>query len=270
MANTAFAQTYSVNSTCYNNGTTAVFTKLSGNDGGSPARNRFQYTDPNNNVSYILEWANSQWQINFSGTRVHYHTSSTSAPNPPNSLSGWAIDPVFSGFCTNLGSVVLPIELTQFDVQNTDGSKNHLSWRTASEKNNSHFDIERSTDGSTFHSIGQVKGNNKPSSYQFVDNQPFATSYYRLRQIDNDGKETLSKVVSVEQKGNGKSLKIYPTLVSNVLTVDYIDGSLFQVLNLLGQQVLVGKTTQQLDVSALPKGTYLLKVGTEVAKFVKQ
>jgi Secretion system C-terminal sorting domain len=48
------------------------------------------------------------------------------------------------------------------------------------------------------------------------------------------------------------------------------EGSLFQVINLLGQQVLVGKTTQQLDVSALPQGAYIFKVGTEQAKFVKQ
>ncbi len=165
---------------------------------------------------------------------------------------------------------VLPIELVQFDVQNTEGAKNHLTWRTASEKNNSHFDIERSTDGNSFHNIGQVKGNNKPSSYQFVDNQPFATSYYRLRQMDNDGKEILSKVISIATKGKGKGLTIYPTVVSNVLTVEYTEGGLFQVINLLGQQVLVGKTTQQLDVSTLSQGTYVLKVGTEVAKFVKQ
>ena len=54
----------------------------------------------------------------------------------------------------------------------------------------------------------------------------------------------------------------------------YTEGSLFQVINLLGQQVLVGKTTPQLNVSALPQGSYVLKVGmevgTEVAKFVKQ
>jgi Secretion system C-terminal sorting domain len=167
-------------------------------------------------------------------------------------------------------SAVLPIELTQFNAT-TEGSKNHLTWRTESEKNNSHFDIERSTDGTTFHSIGQVKGNNKPSSYQFVDNQPFATSYYRLRQIDFDGTETYSKIVSVELKGKGKGLKVYPNPVSNVLTVEYTEGSDFQILNLLGQQVLAGKTGgQRLDVSALPQGTYFLKVGTDVAKFIKQ
>jgi Secretion system C-terminal sorting domain len=197
----------------------------------------------------------------------------------------------FGGSCSSVSSadltfsllidVPLPIELTVFDVQNTEGGKNHLTWTTASETNNKTFDIERSTDGTTFHSIGQVKGNNKPSSYQFVDHQPFATSYYRLRQIDFDGTETLSKVVSVELKGKSKGLKVYPTLVSNgILTVD-TDGTSrenreggqlrdFSVMNLLGQQVLVGKTTQQLDVSSLAKGTYMLKVGSEVAKFVKQ
>ena len=58
--------------------------------------------------------------------------------------------------------------------------------------------------------------------------------------------------------------------ISNVLTVDYTEGSLFQVINLLGQQVLTGRTAQQLDVSALPQGTYILKVGAEQAKFIKQ
>jgi Secretion system C-terminal sorting domain len=178
----------------------------------------------------------------------------------------------------NFAGSVLPVELTQFDV-NTEGSKNHLTWRTESEKNNSHFDIERSTDGTTFHNIGQVKGNNKPSSYQFINNQPFATSYYRLRQIDFDGTETVSKIVSVAQTGKGKGLKVYPNPVSSLLTIEVIarneatEGSDFQILNLLGQQVLTGKTPsggRGLDVSALPQGTYFLKVGAEQAKFVKQ
>jgi Domain of unknown function (DUF4082) len=200
------------------------------------------------------------------GTNYYTKTGTTCG------LSGTNIDMVFTA---TIG-VPLPIELTQFDVQNTEGSKNHLTWRTESEKDNKHFDIERSTDGKTFHSIGQVKGNNKPSSYQFVDNQPFAISYYRLRQIDFDGTETLSKVVSVELKGKGKGLTVYPTLVSNgILTVDTEGGQLrdFSVMNLLGQQVLSGKAPfggWGLDVSALAKGTYMLKVGSEVAKFVKQ
>jgi Secretion system C-terminal sorting domain len=222
-------------------------------------------------------YSGTRWEINYGG--VLYYSNTKTALNPPNlSVGNWT-NPTsggpallaFSG--TGTTSTVLPIELTQFDVQNTEGSKNRLTWTTASEVTNKHFDIERSTDGNTFHNIGQVRGNNKPSTYQFVDNPPFATSYYRLKQVDFDGTETYSKVVSVEQKGKGKGLKIYPNPVSNTLTVENTEGGTFEVINLLGQQVLTGKTPfggRGLDVSALPQGTYVLKVGTEVAKFVKQ
>jgi Secretion system C-terminal sorting domain len=78
----------------------------------------------------------------------------------------------------------------------------------------------------------------------------------------------------VELKGKGKGLKVYPNPVSSLLNVVYTEGSSFQILNLLGQQVLTGKTPPSgaggLDVSALPQGTYILKVGAEQAKFLKQ
>ena len=179
----------------------------------------------------------------------------------------------FAAIPNNFTGSVLPVELTAFDVQNTEGSKNHLTWATASETNNKGFDIERSRDGTTFQSIGTVKAIGKAGNYNFTDAEPVnGTNYYRLRQIDFDGTETFSKVVSVANKG-GKALKVYPTLVTNgILTVDTEGVQLrdFSVTNLLGQQVLVGKTTTQIDVSSLAKGTYMLKVGSEVAKFVKQ
>ena len=77
--------------------------------------------------------------------------------------------------------------------------------------------------------------------------------------------------MSIAQQSNG--LKVYPTLVTNgILTIDIEGRQLrdYSVTNLLGQVVLVGKTTQQIDVSALSQGAYLLKLGIEVAKFVKQ
>jgi Secretion system C-terminal sorting domain len=230
-----------------------------------------------------LYYSGTRWEIHYNtmSAPVGYYSLKATTSNPPNFTVGAWVDalpgPSPTGDATTLSALsgsgttaTLPIELVEFDV-NTEGSKNNLTWRTESEKNNSHFDIERSTDGKTFHNIGQVKGNNKPSSYQFVDNQPFATSYYRLRQIDFDGTETLSKVVSVELKGKSKGLKVYPTLVSNgILTVDTEGGADYAIYNLFGQTMQTGKTQQQLNVSALTSGTYILKVGTEQAKFVKQ
>lgn len=258
----------SVDPNCFNNNTLTSSTF----DGGSPNRRIYTGTAANG-LAVTIRWANNRWEVQApSIPLVVYVNTSTSNPNAPN--SGWIDNNTTAcGNLTAVTVVALPIELISFDVQNTEGSKNQLTWTTASEKNNSHFDIERSTDGTTFHNIGQVKGNNKPSSYQYVDAAPFTTSYYRLKQVDFDGTTTYSKVVSVEQKGKGKGLTVYPTLVSNgILTIDTEGGQLrdYSVMNLLGQQVLVGKTTKQIDVSALAKGTYMLKVGSDVAKFVKQ
>ena len=103
----------------------------------------------------------------------------------------------------------------------------------------------------------------------FTDDAPLSTSYYRLRQIDNDGKETYSKVISVSSKGSDK-LKVYPNPVSDLLIVETEMKDDYQILNLLGQQVSSGKAAQRIDVSVLPQGTYFLKVGAEQVKFVKQ
>ena len=166
-------------------------------------------------------------------------------------------------------STVLPIELLSFIGKNTEGG-NLLTWTTADEVNNKGFQVERrQVAGDSWAVLGFKTANHKAGTYEFTDNTPLSTSYYRLRQIDNDGKETLSKVISVSQKGNSK-LITYPNPVSNVLTVEYTEGGNFQVFNLLGQQVMNGKSAQRIDVSALPEGTYFLKVGVEQVKFVKQ
>ncbi len=169
--------------------------------------------------------------------------------------------------------IALPIEL--IDFKGTPSvSGNVLTWTTANEVNNKGFQVERIMDNGQWTILGFKTANNKASTYQFTDNAPLPTSYYRLRQMDNDGKETLSKVISIARRYVRPYVSIHPNPVSDVLTVDYTEGSLFQVINLLGQQVLSGKTPPSgvggLDVSTLPQGTYILKVGAEQAKFVKQ
>ena len=179
--------------------------------------------------------------------------------------------------------VVLPIELTSFTGKHTEGG-NLLTWTTANEVNNKGFEVERrlgnsqQATGDSWETLGFITAKNKSSSYQFLDVTPPSEAggaYYRLRQIDNDGKETLSKVVSVSRNSSTK-LEVYPNPVSNTLTIetDFViarnEANDYQILNLLGQQVMNGKTTQRIDVSALPEGTYFLKVGVEQVKFVKQ
>lgn len=168
---------------------------------------------------------------------------------------------------------VLPIELLSFTGKGTEGG-NLLTWETANEVNNKGFQVERlapptPSKGENWEVLGFKTANNKAGTYEFMDNAPLPISTYRLRQIDFDGKETLSKVISIAATGKGK-LKAYPNPVSDVLTIETTEISDYQIYNLLGQQVLNGKATQRIDVSALPQGTYFLKVGAEQVKFMKQ
>ena len=165
-------------------------------------------------------------------------------------------------------NLVLPVELLDFTGKNTEGG-NLLTWTTANEVNNKGFEVHRLTINGQWLTLDFVATKGKAAHYEFTDKAPLSTSYYRLRQIDNDGKEVLSKVISIERKGNDK-LKVYPNPVSNILTIETNSTSDYQVINLLGQTVINGKGAQAIDVSALPKGNYCLKVGTQQVKFVKQ
>ncbi|TZF86026.1 T9SS type A sorting domain-containing protein (plasmid) [Pedobacter sp. BS3] len=97
------------------------------------------------------------------------------------------------------GANILPIKLTSFTAQKQQNAV-RLSWSTASETNNSHFEVLRS-DGEAFQAIGMVQGNGTTSemnTYNFTDNNPLpGISYYQLRQVDFNGKSELSKIIPV-------------------------------------------------------------------------
>lgn len=97
---------------------------------------------------------------------------------------------------------MLPVELTSFTATATAGKVN-LVWNTATEINNSGFEIERSFNGNTFFTVGFVKGNGtttEPKSYSYSDAielRGIENIYYRLKQVDYNGSINYSDVVSV-------------------------------------------------------------------------
>lgn len=113
----------------------------------------------------------------------------------------------------NLINTPLPIKLLTFSgiqVNNTI----ELSWLTASEINNDHFEVEK-LKGDDFENIGKVEGagnSNQKLSYQLVDIQPGDVNYYRLKQVDYDGKESFSEVIAVEYIENNGTIEIYDVL----------------------------------------------------------
>lgn len=173
----------------------------------------------------------------------------------------------------------LPVELTKFDVK-TNQTAALLTWTTASEKDNAEFQIERSNNGTTFTSIGTVKGSgttNTEHTYNFNDETPLSMGYYRLRQIDFNGTSTVSKVVSVARDKGGLA-RFYPSVTKGELTIEVPNNAptSISISDLTGRTVTT-KTmtgTEKVDVSELSNGTYFLTItngGVRITeKFVKQ
>jgi Secretion system C-terminal sorting domain len=173
----------------------------------------------------------------------------------------------FSPFIVALPGAVLSTELLNMTAKAVNNT-NLVSWETASETNNKGFDVERKSANGTWASLGFVKGSGKASTYTFEDNAPLSISYYRLRQIDFDGTETFSKVVSVSQNTKGR-ISITPNPTSDKVNIninqnDVSDQTATLVLSdMTGRQVLTKTTTAgafQLDLSHLAKGMYVMTV----------
>jgi hypothetical protein len=94
----------------------------------------------------------------------------------------------------------LPVELISFNGTCNEGMIN-LLWQTASEFNSSHFDVEKSTDGETWRVLATIPSagtSNELLTYQALDNNGTnGANYYRLRQVDIDGKEKLYDPINV-------------------------------------------------------------------------
>ena len=162
---------------------------------------------------------------------------------------------------------VIPVELASFDAKPVNNTAK-LNWLTASERNNGYFDIERSANGQEWSTIGQVKGNgttSKATNYAFADETPLATvNYYRLKQVDLDGKSSYSPTVSVNFKGNGKQLSVFPNPANdrlNLVSDGFDTEGVVEIYDLSGRLVQsVRNTNTQLDISRLNAGLYQLRL----------
>ena len=182
-------------------------------------------------------------------------------PTPPEGYVGWG--------------TIIPVELMSFSVKN-QGNNAVLAWKTASEKDNAYFAVERSFDGQNFVEIGRVKGSgttSTPMSYGYVDKDlSNGTFYYRLRQVDTnqDGKYTAIQSVSI--KDGVKQVSVFPNPVFDRLFVQNASNTEGGVLtDNLGRVVQSFKVVpSEIDLSSLATGIYCLKIGADNFKIVKK
>ncbi|MBN8789073.1 MAG: DUF4082 domain-containing protein [Terrimonas sp.] len=174
----------------------------------------------------------------------------------------------------------LPVTLTNLFATPADNSVK-LTWQTASENNNQGFEIQRSTDGVQWTNIGFVNGagnSNLLLSYSYNDNNLApGRYYYRLRQVDLDGRFVFTKIVSVNLDGSAAGyalLQNYPNPFTQSTIIRYtLPQAGFVRLTLFdvnGKEVKVlvkrihekGTHLIELNNHGLSRGTYYYKMET--------
>jgi hypothetical protein len=166
----------------------------------------------------------------------------------------------------------LPVNLLQFTGWK-NGNANQLNWSTSSEENNDYFIVERSSDGITFTEIGRVDGSGNSASiqqYNYEDLRPLSgTNYYRLQQVDFDGKASYSNIVLLDNGSTAATMDIYPNpnngsfdiRISSEMTDSYV----LETMDIHGK--IVYSTTgdqayETFQVSNLSSGVYVVRLSS--------
>jgi hypothetical protein len=259
---------------------------------------------PTNNTLYAASAVFGSANITGTGNFIVYMGSGTSVNvSGLTALTGYTFDVYeyngkymhnsFAGAISS-STTTTPVKLVSLIANNVNEDV-LVKWTTASEVNNRGFNVERSVDGKTFEFVGFVKGSGNSSvtkNYALQDANAFATTgvnklYYRLKQLDNNGKFEYSQVVTV-QNDNDLTAEIvtYPNPFSDKLSIGIkgakAGNASIQVMDISGRlimsfdkTILDGNQTLTLDgLAPLSQGVYFVRVSASglnhVTKLIKQ
>lgn len=161
-------------------------------------------------------------------------------------------------------STPLPVELTYFDYA-CQGNAILFNWQTASELNNSHFELEGSMDGISFNALGRIDGNGtsystRDYSYQAAGSLPF--KYFRLAQYDYDGSLEYSNTLSISCQEQQNNVVIHGRQLSFSQPTDV------QVIDVSGRLVFSQKKVTQVNLHHLMSGMYLVHANGTTQRFM--
>ncbi len=172
-----------------------------------------------------------------------------------------------------------PVTMTSFNGRYSNGVS-YLDWQTSQELNSDRFEIYRSYDGQDFSLVGTVKsaGNsNVVKNYTYQDNSLNAGNYvyYRLKQIDQNGKFVFSSIIRIAAASKNAGIEVFPNPFINNFTASFsatktADATLI-LRNTIGQPVFqktikVNKGNNSIQVSNLPNlnpGVYYLTIAND-------
>lgn len=170
----------------------------------------------------------------------------------------------------------MPITYQNQPSAKLQNNQTHIIWSVATQINNEKYIIEHSTDGRSFSPIGEIEGDgtsNETKLYEYIHTSPFiGINYYRIKQVDYDGKYSYSDKASVRYDGNGETI-IYPNPATIELTIRTSVLASLKIMDVYGrvlskQEIQEGQNT--INLGELPSGMLIFVVGDQRFKVLKE
>ncbi len=175
-------------------------------------------------------------------------------------------------------TVLAPLPLTWVSPLTAEykAKKVDLNWIVAEQINNDYFVIEHSMNGRDFVSLGKVEGLEnalEEMAYSYIHDRPIlGINYYRVKQVDFDGRFTYSTVASVDVADLDNAFSIQPNPADESITLRHQSAletawvDLFNMQGVLQKSALVADEGQ-MNLEELPRGMYIVKVrGTSIVQ----
>ncbi len=232
----------------------------------------FRVTNLNSSVIY-LNSAIGTATIGSIGTLSFSNVADSS-----NNGSESSVDPNNDGNSTEPGENVptpfnfslLPVKFISISASLVTKTSAMIKWSVAIPTVNSDkFEVEYSADGKNWNTIGSLNIiNTNLANYQFLHaNIPIGNLYYRVKEIDVDGKYVFSNIVLLQNKNTSGSFVIFPNPANNYITITApANGTgktqiiLYDAVGKKMSYSIMAATAEEINTASLPDGTYVLKV----------
>jgi Secretion system C-terminal sorting domain len=235
------------------------------------------------NASIAWNPGTSRWEIytgtSYAGSVIFYSITSTATMPPNTAIGSWVVAlgiPFVSLSGTGTTGSVLPLNWLDF-YGNINSEKKTTLYFKVIESNVANFEIQKSSDAISFELIDIVKSiANGENIYNYTNmNVLNDVAYYRIKQIDLDGRFSYSKVIKISSKTPNK-LSIFPNPISDFCTLEVdnelinTEAILFDSKGVMVQTVKIVQKKSKINLHTLKKGFYVLKtINGGVVKIVK-
>ena len=181
-------------------------------------------------------------------------------------------DPLNNPDAEILVEIALPLDLLSFTAaKSADNKKVDLHWVTANEQDVSHFEVQRSANGTDYSVIANVTARNNPAGDQYTwqDVSPLPkVNYYRLRMVDRDQTFKISPIRMIRFTAAGEIL-LFPTVTSDRVYLRAEKTVIAELFNTAGLRLewKEVKNTGHFDMTRYAPGVYFIRVASEHKTF---